>query len=119
MENQGEQYAEAHGRSVKAIRDIPDFWRLRGYRQACYKVVSARATVAACDDTQLLDARGGPWRTVVYELKHCPKDRGCLGDHYVHTHTAKHRPTARATLLSLLDQSWTEILNANYVLRTN
>jgi hypothetical protein len=42
---QGVPYAEAYGRSLKAIRAFPNFWRLRGYRQACYKVVSARAAL--------------------------------------------------------------------------
>ena len=36
------------------------------------------------------------------ELKHCPQDRGV---HNVHKYTA----------LSLLDQSWTEISNANFI----
>ena len=44
-ELQGVPYAEAYGRSLKAIRAFPNFWRLRGYRQACYKVVSARAAL--------------------------------------------------------------------------
>ena len=34
-ELQGVPYAEAYGRSLKAIRAFPNFWRLRGYRQAC------------------------------------------------------------------------------------
>ena len=42
-ELQGVSYAEAYGRSLKTIRAFSNFWRLGGYRQACYKVVSARA----------------------------------------------------------------------------
>ena len=42
-ELKGVPYAEAYGSSLKAIRAFPNLWRLRGYRQACYKVVSARA----------------------------------------------------------------------------
>ena len=44
-ELQGVPYAEAYGRSLKAIRAFSNFWRLRGYRQACYMVVSARAVL--------------------------------------------------------------------------
>jgi hypothetical protein len=44
-ELQGVPYAEAYGRSLKAIRAFANCWRLRGYRQACYKVVLARAAL--------------------------------------------------------------------------
>ena len=45
-----------------------------------------------------------PSSTFSDELKHCPQDRG------VHNmHRAKHRYSKGTPLLSLLDQSWTEI----------
>ena len=45
VELQGVSYVEAYGRSLKAIRACPYFWRLCGYRQDYYKVVSARAAL--------------------------------------------------------------------------
>ena len=40
-----------------------------GVREFYYPQSDGRTAVAACADTQLLDARGGPWRTVVYPMR--------------------------------------------------
>ena len=40
-----------------------------GVRESYYPQSDGRTVVAACTDTQLLDARGGPRRTVVDSIR--------------------------------------------------
>ena len=63
-ELQGVPYAGAYGCSLQAIRAFPNFWRLRGYRQACYKVRLVPRFGARCGRHWLASNANSRWTRV-------------------------------------------------------